>query len=147
MLDAGSTTSDSHGVPFKASEYRNVLEAFIKAGKHRHPNRELMSYRELGAVVGKGHTTVRTWIMKDFPRLARQLGGRDGGNANAQRPASEVFTLADELRDEAMQAVGTIAAGLAGMTPGDRWELVRQLEAARDAAVREGIERPAQPEF
>lgn len=131
-----------HGVPLKASEYRGVLKAFIKAGKHRHPNGELMSYRELGAVIGKGHTTVRTWIIKDFPRLARQLGGREGGNDKAEPPPGTLPTLQQELRNEAMQAMRTIAATLAGMTPVDRWELVQQLEAARNAALREGVEEP-----
>ena len=136
-----------HGVPLKAAEYRNVLKAFIKAGKHRGPRGALMSYRDIGEVIGKGHTTVRGWIEKDFPKLFRQMGGSDGGNPNAEQPPLEPYTLADELRDEAMRALDSIVTSLKGLTPAVRWELVRQLDAARQAAIECGIKEPEPEPF
>ena len=136
-----------HGVPLKAGEYRNVLKAFIKAGKHRGARGALMSYRDIGEVIGKGHTTIRGWIEKDFPRLFRQMGGSEGGNPNAEQPPLEPYTLADELRDQAMNAMTNIAASLKGLTPEHRWALVGQLDAARAAAIECGIKEPEPESF
>lgn len=136
-----------HGVQLKASEYRNVLKAFIKAGRHRGAHGTLMSYRDIGEVIGKGHTTIRGWIEKDFPKLFRQMGGSDGGNPNAEQPPLEPYTLADELRDQAMLAVGSIATSLSGLTPEVRWELVRQLDATRAPAIACGIKEPEPEPF
>lgn len=136
-----------HGVPLKFSEYRGVLKAFIKAGKNKRPDGSLMSYRELGATVGKGHTTVRNWVQKDFPKLAAKMGGSEGGNVDAGPPPVERRTFADELRDEAVAAVVKVRADLRGMTPTARWELVRELEAARNAALALGVSEPESEPF
>ena len=77
----------------------------------------------------------------------RQMGGSDGGNPNADQPPLEPYTLADELRDQAMLAVGSIATSLSGLTPEVRWELVRQLDATRAPAIACGIKEPEPEPF
>ena len=84
---------------------------------------------------------------KDFPKLFRQMGGSDGGNPNAEQPPLEPYTLADELRDQAMLAVGSIATSLSGLTPEVRWELVRHLDATRAPAIACGIKEPEPEPF
>lgn len=137
-----------HGVPLKASEHRSVLGAFIKARRHRRPDGSFLGYRDIGAVLGKGHTTIRNWTQKDFPGVFRAMGGgRVNGNDSAQQPASEPYPITEELRDQAMLAMTSIKSSMAGLTPQDRWRLVQQLDAARRAAVDIGIVEPEPDPF
>jgi hypothetical protein len=70
-----------HGLPLKASELRVVFQRFIEARQHSKGRGRLMSYREIGQVIGKSHNTIRNWMEKDFPKLFQQYSAAD----NAQR--------------------------------------------------------------
>jgi hypothetical protein len=76
-----------HGLPLKPREYRKVLGAFIRAGKHR-KGRRLLSYRDMAKAIGGvvSYTTVRNWAMKDFPRVAAELTAAEAGGYSGAGP-------------------------------------------------------------
>ena len=115
----------AHGVPLKPGELRQVLRAFIKAGKHRKGRGEVMSYRELAVQIGKPHTTVYRWVREDFPSLARSMGDTEGGNAkagSASRQGAESDTSAHHR--EAMRLLKQLSVHAAGTCPQRRHEVL-----------------------
>ncbi|BAL96171.1 ParB N-terminal domain-containing protein [Rubrivivax gelatinosus] len=135
----------AHGVPLKTREYRGVFRAFIRAGKHKKTGRELMSYREIGAALGIGHTTIRQWMLRDFRELASRMGGQEHGNANAEQPPCEGLSLADEHFIEANKATAGLMQALPQVTPAHRHRIVERLRALVAEAERLGTEE-AEPE-
>lgn len=86
-----------HGLPLKTSELRNVFRAFIRAKKNVKRHGNLMSYREMEKILGKPHTTLRNWMIKDFPRFAEKMGGTDefvgqGGLQDIEVPSVDPAT-------------------------------------------------------
>lgn len=65
----------THGLPLKPKEHRAVFRAFVEAGKHRKGGR-YHSYREMASDLGgiRAHTTLRNWMKKDFPKIAKAMG-------------------------------------------------------------------------
>jgi hypothetical protein len=104
---AANANSD-HGVPLKASEIRSQFRAFIKSGQHKKAKGALMSYREMGAALGKPHTTIRNWVEADFPRLFASLGSEGIGNLSPGLPPATVRTLDEERIDQAHEAARTL---------------------------------------
>ncbi|MCZ8261269.1 MAG: ParB/RepB/Spo0J family partition protein [Beijerinckiaceae bacterium] len=76
-----------HGLPLKPREYRKVLGALIRAGKHR-KGRRLLSYRDMAKAIGGvvSYTTVRNWVMKDFPRVAAEMKADEAGGYSGAGP-------------------------------------------------------------
>jgi hypothetical protein len=97
-----------HGVKLKGSELRAVFRAFIKSGQHKKAKGELMSYREMGAELGRPHTTIRNWVRDDFPRLFESLGSEGIGNLSPGVPPVAVRTLDEERIDQAHEAARTL---------------------------------------
>jgi hypothetical protein len=97
-----------HGVQLKPAELRGVLKAFINAGKHKKPRGALMSYRELAEEIGKGHTTIRGWVQKDFPKLFERLGSVRAGNMEPALPPGSYVSLDDERIIQAHEAARTL---------------------------------------
>lgn len=93
-----------HGVPYRPRELRGVFAAYIDAGKHL-KKRGLKSYREIGAELGIGHTTIRNWMMKDYPALAKQYGDNDphAGGRSGDETAEPTWYQPDLLAEEAIQ--------------------------------------------
>ena len=101
-----------------------------------------MSYREMGAKLGVGHTTLRAWTMKDFRGLFNALGG-DHGNLNGTSPTLEQMTLDDEHTLQAWAAMQTLMQHAGALdSPEVRWELLAGLEAAAVALRAMGVEEP-----
>jgi hypothetical protein len=137
-----------HGVPLRAAEYREVFRAFIKAGKHKLGRGKVMSYREMATEVGKGHTTVREWMRRDFPGLYRSIGGHDNGNRGAESPKGEVVTLAEEHWAAALAAAEALRQHVPGLdSPQARWEVLQALEGILAEVKRLGVQEPPRPEF
>lgn len=136
-----------HGVPLKPSEYRAVLKAFIRAGKHKHKGGRLMSYREIGEAIGKPHTTIRNWILKDFPRLAAQLGGGEHGNSQAGQPDRNIEPLAEALCRQALEAAQGILQGATAMSPEGRHEVAQQLGSVLATLIALGTVEPVEEPF
>ncbi|WP_295958951.1 hypothetical protein [Rhodoferax sp.] len=129
-----------HGVQLKPKEYREVFRAFVKAGKCKLPRGRLMSYREIAPLIGKGHTTIRTWMMADFASIAERMGGDEGGNVNAEQPPAELVTLADEQCAEAVQAAKMALLALPGLSPQQRHKVAEHLREVLQEAERLGME-------
>lgn len=126
----------THGEPLKPKAYREVFRAFIKAKRYVKPGGALMSYREMAAAlgIGKGHTTIRNWLEKDFPRLFRRLGGAE---SDAPGGLHETPTLAERQRAEALGAIAAASEAVDALEPDGRGELrvavralLRRLEEA-----------------
>ena len=131
----------THGLPLRKAEIRTAFRAMIKARRHyaSHPANAkaaegairpgtLLSYRDLAGMLAGlvRHTTLRNWMMQDFPHLARIM--RDEA-ADLRRPGGK--------RDEEAVFFNTVKAALdnakanAGgvRDPDRRGEMI---EAARD---------------
>ena len=138
----------SHGVPLKPGEYRNVFKAFIAAKKHIKPGGKYMSLREMGEVLGKGHTTIYGWVRKYCPAILAKLEGPEHGNFEGDTGGSNILTLDEEHRQEAswaMQALVQHATAL--VSPGERWLLLKELEATAEQLRRAGVQEPSPEEF
>lgn len=72
-----------HGVPLKASEFRGVFRAYVASGRHETRGRPC-SYRDLAVALGgvRSHTTLRNWMRRDFPWIARRMGGEPASEAS-----------------------------------------------------------------
>lgn len=57
-------------------ERRTDFRKFIRGGGYRLPKNKWMSYRELAEALGGigGHTKIRSWMTKDFPRIYQDMG-------------------------------------------------------------------------
>ena len=97
-----------HGVPLRKSEMREVFKAFVKAKRHHMGKGKLMSYRDMGAELGMGHTTLRNWTRQDFPSLFAALGDGGQGNVHGDVPAAVIPTLEEEHASEAQAALLTL---------------------------------------
>lgn len=137
-----------HGVPLKASEYREVFRAFVKAKQHIKKGGEYMSYREMSAIVGKGHTTLRTWALKDHPALAKKLGGVEHGNPEGTPCHGELLSLEEEHEQEALKALGAVVQHVDALaSPEVRWGILKELEAAAARLRTAGVQEPQPSDF
>jgi hypothetical protein len=126
----------THGVPLKPKEYREVLRAYVRAGRVRTPKGRLKSYRDIAAEMGGAthFTTVRRWIVEDFPKLAREMGGGDKLGGNGMREGNPEANLAKVATD----AVANAVAAARGITdPERRGAIICALEEAL-ASIRAG---------
>jgi hypothetical protein len=105
----------------------------------------LLSYREVAVFIGKPHSTVRTWMMKYFPKVTTKMGGVERGNREAEPPP--VASLHEEHRAAVYEAVQSVSQRFNLLTPEARWEVVRLLEKARDDAVQLGLNEPPAADF
>lgn len=135
----------NHGVQYKPKELRAVFKTFILAKKHIKPNGRLMSYREMAPFIGKGHTTIRSWMLKDFPKLARELGGNNHGNSEAT--IQQLPDISEEHRMQALDSLQSIFQRLELVTPEARWEIVRSLKDLQAKAKKLGVNEPNKEEF
>lgn len=65
----------SHGLPLTKTEKRRAFKQFIDGGGHLRGKR-FKSYREIAQELQGigGHTTIRNWMINDFPRIAQKMG-------------------------------------------------------------------------
>ena len=85
-----------HGRPLKRAEVRKAFAAFIRARRYKEAakgNRpaRLLSLREISRELGGivPHTTVRNWLIKDHPKVARLYSGEEDPWSKAEPPAPE----------------------------------------------------------
>lgn len=90
-----------HGLPLKPREIREVFRVFIRTGQHRKGRGKLKSYREIGKELGCAYTTIRNWMMSDFPGLSKRYAGADD------------FFGQGGLQETPLQPAGDIRKGLA----------------------------------
>ena len=82
-----ATANMKHGVPLKRAELRSVFRAYVRAGKHRRGT-GLRSYRQIAQDLHDTvrHTTVRNWMTKDFPNIARRYRPEEAHGNEAAGP-------------------------------------------------------------
>lgn len=87
-LKASAIANLTHGLQLTKTERLNAFKQFIKGGGHLKARGQLKSYREIASELHGigGHTTIRNWMIKHFPRIARALGEERSGNCRAEPP-------------------------------------------------------------
>jgi hypothetical protein len=138
----------AHGLPLRKAELRTAFKALIKARQHiAKPTQgamkpgTLLSYRDLSKLLGGlvRHTTVRGWMMKDFPGIARRMGGEDA--AYLPREARRDDEKAPY--NAALAAVANAVTNAAQVRdPGRRWDMIEALQGALDRVRAEGKAEP-----
>ena len=137
-----------HGVQLKHKELREVFKAFIKAKKQFKAKGVRMSYRDMSTVLGIGHTTLRTWALKDFPGLARAMGGKEHGNSEADVPPRLILSLTEEHAQEATKFLMDYTQYASTLeSPETRWFHLKALEAAAEKLRGLGVQEPAPADF
>lgn len=97
-----------HGQPLKTRELRQVFRAFIGARKHRITKRgrpEILPYREIGAEIGVNYSTVRRWMIADYPKIAEAM-------SDDESPLKGKGGLAHEKREVPQEEVAKVLAAL-----------------------------------
>lgn len=119
----------AHGLPLKKREYRNVLAAFIGAGKHL-KGRRMLSYRDLAKELGGtvAHTTVRGWVMADFPAVAAKM--RDDAPTGNRQAGPGWSKASDSPEAVAVRHLDSFLAILGGLPEESREGLRRMAEDA-----------------
>lgn len=95
----------AHGKPLNATERRRAFRKFIKGGGYRLPKNKWMSYRELARALGGigGHTTIRSWMAQDFPRIYQDMGDeRIIGSGIGEPPRIDVEAHNDRQATQAL---------------------------------------------
>lgn len=136
-----------HGVPLKPADYRNAFKAFIAAKEHIKANGEYMSLREMGAVFGKGHTTVYHWVHKFCPAILAKLDSSDHGNLEGGTGAAPLSLLEEHEQEASRLVKAVIQHARALESPLSRWSLLKALEEAAGTLRALGVEEPTPSDF
>lgn len=145
---AAAKANMGHGVPLKRADYQNAFKVFIAAKEHIKADGKYMSLREMGAVFGKGHTTVYHWVRKFCPAILAKLDSSDHGNVEGGTGAAPASSLHDEHEQEASRLVlALIQHARALESPVSRWGVLKALEGAAGALRALGVEEPAPSHF
>lgn len=117
-----------HGVPLTPTEKREVFRVYVRTKQHQGKRRgQYKSYREMGVELGHPHTTVRSWMLKDFPKIARSIGGNDsfapGGLPDRPTTTHAIGTSTD--------ALGQLVGAFQGTSdPQERGAIIDMIEDA-----------------
>lgn len=137
----------SHGLPLKKTELRRVFKLFMKSGSNRKKNKQLMSYREISTALNGcvGHTTIANWMKKDFPRIARAMGGIEHGNSQAELPRVDVQ---DHYYNQAYSGLEHTRVNFKELSsPTARYELYQQACKMVAEMGQYPMTEPERPEF
>jgi hypothetical protein len=70
----------SHGLNLRSPEIHNAFTVYMESKQYQFKKGfKLKSYREIAADLGgyKRHTTIRHWMLKEYPEIAMMLGNKD----------------------------------------------------------------------
>jgi hypothetical protein len=103
----------THGLPLRNAEIRTAFRALIHARRHIPRPGTLLSYRDLAGLLGglKRHTTIRNWMLADFPAIACRMTEDAPVEGNREAARDEEATFANSFRasiDSAQAASGAI---------------------------------------
>jgi hypothetical protein len=127
-----------HGVPLKPAEYRNVFRVYVSTRQHITGKGRYKSYRDIAQEIGgtRAYTTIRNWMLKDFPKVAQKMGGLEVGGFDPERRAPHPD---DELLATGLEGAANAAAAARGITDAARrGRLVQELREALETAERAG---------
>ncbi|MCK8784255.1 hypothetical protein M0638_07675 [Roseomonas sp. NAR14] len=100
-----------HGLPLKPKEKQEAFRAFVRAGNLKDHRGHLRTLREVAQRFGLvGHTTILRWLRKDFPQVARQYAGGDGGGM-----APDVRSRLPSFHDTAAECIAQAVAAARGV--------------------------------
>lgn len=87
-IKASAVANLTNGLRLTKTEELNAFKQFIKGGGHLKERGKLKSYREIASELHgiRTHGTIRNWMRKYFPRIARQMGDDKQGNRRADVP-------------------------------------------------------------
>jgi hypothetical protein len=120
-----------HGLPLKAKEVRQAFRAYVKARQHR-TRRGVKSYREIAHDLGgiKSYSTIRNWMIRDFPHIAREMGGDEGAGAGGL----DEWDLEEGYKTTVRTKLAEAQAAMRGVKdPEARGELIALAEEALEA--------------
>lgn len=130
----------AHGVPLRTSEFRNVFRAYVKARQHYKRRGALKSYRDIALELGgtRSYSTIRNWMLADFPKIAKKMGGTEGRGEGGLYPTTQIDPE-DDLLDAGIRGAASAAAAARGMSdPERRGRLVEELTKALKIATEAG---------
>lgn len=134
-----------HGLPLKTRELRDGFKAYVRAKKNLTANKQLKSYREISKDLGVGHTTIRHWMRRFYPKMFHRMsnpneGPISPGEGGILFPNMETMPMSSV---DFVEQARTVAASHADDSEAN-WHLIASLEDF----LRELRQRPAnQPEF
>lgn len=130
-----------HGLPLKPNEIREAFRAYVRARKHTGKSYREMSKDFLGGV--KPHNTIIRWMHKDFPEIARKIGGDEGrATGGLQEHEAEWTPMA-----AAIEGLSSVRAAFAGITDAqDRGAVLVEMTAMLTELLRE-LEGWTPPDF
>lgn len=124
-----------HGVQLKPSERRAVFAAYVKAGKHR--TREgYKSWRTMASELMQPHSTLRTWMRKDFRHIYARMSGDEGDQPGGLRDPMPSPSPVDEVRGDLRRTgINALSLGAAdqGVIVRDMEEILAKLKATARA--------------
>ena len=87
-LRASAVANLTHGLRLTKSEKIKAFKQFIKGGGHLDERGRLKSYREIAAELHgiAAYTTIRLWMLKYFPKIAKKMTEDKIGNRAAVMP-------------------------------------------------------------
>lgn len=115
-----------------------MFKAYVRARQHYDAKGRLKSYRDIASEIGgtRGHTTIRNWMISDFPKIAQAMGGAEpageGGLVPVPHPEEEVL-------DAGLRGVANAAAAARSLRdPIRRGQLINKLTNALTVAQEGG---------
>jgi hypothetical protein len=124
---AAACANTAHGKPLSRDERRSAFRLFIRGRGHK-GEKGYLSYRDISGLLGgqAGHTTIRNWMLKDFPKIARAMGGTEGGNAQAETPKLNMehmaYTQTTQAITDALNHYDRLGC------PENRYEIIKRAE-------------------
>lgn len=133
-----------HGLQLKSAELRNVFRAYISSRQHSQGKGRIKSYREIGVDLGKGHTTIRNWMQKDFPEIAVRMSGN--GEVAGVGGLQEIAAPNLSATDQHMALVREVFQS--SSDPTFRGNVIGAIrETLADMEASGGWTEPSKPEF
>lgn len=119
-----------HGLPIKTRAMRNGFKAYVGAKKHLGAEGKPKSYRDMARDLGVGHTTIRNWMAKDFPRIYRAMQSGYEGHPDAPCPESGGYVMPPDHVPMTPLELLEQARTMAARRPGDAGMNADLLDAA-----------------
>lgn len=116
-----------HGLPLKPAEKRQRFRVYVETGQHQARQRgKVKSYREMERDLGLPHTTIRSWMLKDFPKVAALLAGGEPEKLEKLQAIERAPAV-----ERSVTAIADLAAAFQSTSvPADRGEIIGLIEAA-----------------
>lgn len=114
----------THGQPYNSREKRNVLRAYIKAGKHKAGREIVKSYRDIGAELGIKHTTLYRWMELDHPATFKAMGKEGTPRDNAGPPEIDPDPETVRRAQQALRDLRHYSDSL--LSPATRFDLIEE---------------------